>query len=172
MIHILIKGVFNLKLAFLFVLVIFLLVGCSAEESENSSITTNPDHIGEYEELSSTASLNSDNSVDYDLTVMSSTMVFSQVYDMMVRPTEYLGKTFKAVGMYDAQLVEVFGETCSFIVINDATGCCPQGLIVEFEEGLEAPEIFENFTIKAEYLEGEMADQIYYYLKIYSIEPA
>ena len=32
--------------------------------------------------------------IDVDLTILSSTMVYSQVYDMMLNPNDYIGKTY------------------------------------------------------------------------------
>ena len=41
-----------------------------------------------------------DPSVDYDLTEMNSDMVYSMVYQLMMDPERYVGKTFKLDGVY------------------------------------------------------------------------
>ena len=40
--------------------------------------------------------------VDYDLTQMSSDMVYATVYQLMVKPDEYVGKTFRIDGNFYA----------------------------------------------------------------------
>ena len=69
---------------------------------------------------------NADTDVDVDLTKLGSTMVYSEVYNMMSVPEEYVGKTIKMSGTFS--LYE--GETRNYYacVIADATACCAQGI--------------------------------------------
>lgn len=65
---------------------------------------------------------------DYDLTQMSSTVVYSQVTDMTMVPEEYVGKTIKMEGRF-----EVYGDPNKedpyvACIVNDATACCSVGL--------------------------------------------
>jgi hypothetical protein len=64
--------------------------------------------------------------VEIDITKMNSTMVYSQVYDMLVSPDDYIGKTVKMTGAFT--LYE--GDTRNYYacLIQDATACCSQGL--------------------------------------------
>lgn len=65
--------------------------------------------------------------VDIDLTEMSSTMIYSEVYNMMISPDEYDGKTVRIFGMYtcyEASEDKVY-YAC---IVQDATQCCAQGL--------------------------------------------
>lgn len=64
--------------------------------------------------------------IDVDLTNMSSTMVYSEVYNMVSSPDNYLGKKVKMKGSF------AYGEgedryyfAC---IISDATACCAQGI--------------------------------------------
>lgn len=72
--------------------------------------------------------------VDIDLTVLSSTMVYSEVYSMMSFPDDYIGKTVKMKGQFAIGYVyNTDGtpdeSTARFAcVIADATACCAQGL--------------------------------------------
>lgn len=66
-----------------------------------------------------------------DLTKLSSTMVYAEVYNIMAVPTDYLGKTIKAGGVYQANFYEPTGKYYHAVVIADAAACCAQGL--EFE---------------------------------------
>lgn len=69
---------------------------------------------------------NNDNLVD--LTVLSSTMVYAEVYNMMSYPEDYLGKTIKMIGLYYPGYFEQTDKTYHFAVIADAAACCSQGI--------------------------------------------
>lgn len=64
--------------------------------------------------------------IDVDLTQLSSTMVYSEVYAMMYEPESYLGKTVKMRGSFSA--FEINEKLYFACVVPDATACCEQGL--------------------------------------------
>ena len=72
--------------------------------------------------------------IDVDLTKLSSTMVYSEVYNMMYSPDDYVGKTVKMEGQF--AIYQATDENGALIpdqiyfacVIADATACCSQGL--------------------------------------------
>lgn len=66
--------------------------------------------------------------VDYDLTTMSKSMVYATVYQLMIDPDSYRGKTFRIMGDYYASYYEATGKYYHYCVIQDATACCAQGL--------------------------------------------
>lgn len=68
------------------------------------------------------------NPIDYDLTTMGSDMVFAIVYQMMVSPKEYVGKTVRIDGSYYSIYDETTGKRSHFCIIQDATACCAQGM--------------------------------------------
>lgn len=61
-----------------------------------------------------------------DLTVLSSTMVYSEVFSMMVMPESYVGKTVKMEGTFSVSQGD--GRNYYACVIADATACCAQGI--------------------------------------------
>ena len=73
-------------------------------------------------------------SIDVDLTKLSSTMVYSEVYNMMTAPENYCGKTVRMNGQFalyqatDANGQPVPDQIYFACVIADATACCQQGL--------------------------------------------
>ena len=69
--------------------------------------------------------------IDVDLTVLSATMVYSEVYNMMVAPEEYVGKTIKMNGLFTYAQDEETGQYYFGCIVQDATACCAQG--IEFE---------------------------------------
>lgn len=73
--------------------------------------------------------------VDIDLTSLSSTMVYSEVYNMVFEPDKYIGKTVKMKGIYAVYHDEEKDKYYHACIISDATACCSQG--IEFELGDE-----------------------------------
>ncbi len=69
-----------------------------------------------------------DNGIDVDLTALSGTMVYSEVYRMIVIPEEYLGKTVRMKGNFAIYQNETTGEMFYACLIQDATACCAQGI--------------------------------------------
>lgn len=78
--------------------------------------------------------------VDIDLTAMSSTMVYSEVYQMMVIPEEYLGKSVKMRGTFALYQDEATGQNYYACIIQDATACCAQGIEFELEGDYTYPD--------------------------------
>ncbi|MCR5212003.1 MAG: hypothetical protein K6C41_05575 [Lachnospiraceae bacterium] len=66
--------------------------------------------------------------VDVDLTLLSSTMVYSEVYNMMVSPEDYIGKTVKMKGAFAHYHDEATDNHYFACIIKDATACCAQGI--------------------------------------------
>ena len=64
--------------------------------------------------------------LDVDLTKMSSTMVYSEVYNMMAMPDDYLGKTVRMTGTFAAYPGD--GRNYYVCYIADAAACCQQGM--------------------------------------------
>ena len=66
--------------------------------------------------------------VDVDLTVLSATMVYSEVYNMVTHPEDYIGKTVKMDGAFAYYHDETTGGDYFACIIQDATACCAQGI--------------------------------------------
>ena len=72
--------------------------------------------------------------IDVDLTTLSSTMVYAEVFNMMMNPNDYIGKTVKMRGAFgigysykeDGTMDE--NTLVYACVIADATACCSQGI--------------------------------------------
>ncbi len=72
--------------------------------------------------------LSSEEGIDVDLTALSSTMVYSEVYNMMSAPEEYIGKTVKMDAQFAVYHDEASGSYYYACIIKDATACCAQGM--------------------------------------------
>ena len=68
---------------------------------------------------------------DVDLSVLSGTMVYAEVYRIMSAPSDYVGKTIKIKGTYNASYYSPTQKYYSYVLVADATACCAQGF--EFE---------------------------------------
>lgn len=75
-----------------------------------------------------------------DLTALSSTMVYSEVYNMMYYPENYVGKTVKMSGLYAVYHDESMDKYYHACIISDATACCSQGIEFELTDDYTYPD--------------------------------
>lgn len=131
----------------------------SGIEEENSGLDQS-DSLEEasVQEQSEVAEDNSDleqtgdtEGIDVDLTTMSATVVYSEVYNMMVSPSEYVGKTVKMDGMFTVYYDEALDKYYYACIIMDATACCSQGiefvLIKDYTYPDDYPQEGENICV-------------------------
>ncbi len=113
-------------------------VACSknSEKNENSNSKTTT----KITESTTTEAM----SVDLDLTELSSTLIYSEVYNMLITPDDYKGKIIKMKGLFNQYTDEETGKIYNAVVIPDATACCQQGL--EFELSDKTNPNFEQGT--------------------------
>ena len=113
-------------------------------KKEESKVNTNNSKVDETKESNATKSSNKgnettdkakDTSVDYDLTTMNSDMVYASVYQLMVDPEAYVGKTFKMQGTYYSTFYEPTNKYYHYVIIEDAAACCAQGLEFVWGDG-------------------------------------
>ena len=109
--------------------------GTTDNQASNPSVSQNQTTEKSSESAPTTSkSAQSADGIDVDLTKLSSTMVYSEVYNMMYTPDDYIGKTVKIKGQFAIGYVyNTDGtpdeSTARFAcVIADATACCSQGL--------------------------------------------
>ncbi len=81
-----------------------------------------------------------DDDIDVDLTKLSSTMVYSEVYNMMYAPEDYIGKIVKMNGTFVIYLNEDETQFYPAVIIQDATACCSQGIEFLLEGNPPYPE--------------------------------
>lgn len=99
--------------------------------------------------------------VEVDLTVLSSTMVYSEVYNMLYNdPAHYLGKTVKARGTFSIYQLVTDGvlqpDPVSYAcIISDAAACCAEGMEFVLEGDLtypdDYPELGTEITVVGEF---------------------
>lgn len=103
-----------------------------------------------------------------DLTQLSSTMVFAEVYNMMVIPQDYVGKTIKMQGQFAVYEDEATGNRYFAVIIADATACCEQGLEFvwsgEHDYPNDYPEVGATIEVTGEFQTYEENDATYCHL--------
>lgn len=82
--------------------------------------------------------------VDIDLTKLSSTLVYSEVYNMMVSPDQYLGRTVRMKGQFAVYEDPQSNSVYFACVIDDATACCSQGLEFVLEDSYTYPDDYPS----------------------------
>ena len=107
--------------------------------------------------------------IDIDLTALSSTMVFSEVYNMMSVPDDYIGKMIKMNGSFTVFEDEETGQLYFACIISDATACCTQGIEFELEGKYTFPDDYpkegSNITVTGEFETYDEDGSIYCRLK-------
>ena len=106
-------------------------------------------------------------SIDVDLTQMSSTMIYSEVQNMMLKPADYVGKTVKMQGAFS---VSEIGENRYFAcIIKDATACCAQGIEFDWSGDHSYPADYpkdgSDITVTGEFTTYNEGQQQYCQLK-------
>ncbi len=93
--------------------------------------------------------------VDVDLTVLSSTMVYSEVYNMMTSPENYIGKTVKMNGLFAYYHDEAADNYYFACIVQDATACCAQGIEFVLTDDYvypdDYPEVDEEICVIGEF---------------------
>lgn len=58
---------------------------------------------------------------------MSGTMLYTMIYNMMMQPDDYLGRTIRVKGQFSAYVDEKSGKSYYACYIADAAGCMRAG---------------------------------------------
>ena len=142
------------RLAILFIVMAMVFTACNSKSTDRGTEAppsvvqpdTSPISVPTSENKNTDKKGTDNKEVDIDLTTMSSTMVYSEVYNIMTNPDDYIGKTIKMTGEYYNYLSA--DETVAFpaCVIADATACCQQGIEFVLEKG-DYPEEGTTVTV-------------------------
>ncbi len=153
------------KIHLLLLLVLLIVSGCEKQPPADSTILSEPSLDNsvvslepslDYSSISSESildysSISSEKILDYstdavsedmkiDLTLLSSTAVYGQVFDMMYYPEKYIGKTVRMKGLYSDYCDESTGKHYFACIIMDATACCSQGIEFILTDDYKYPE--------------------------------
>lgn len=138
---------------------LFVLTSCGAngeEENENTATYEEfEENTNEDETIDNEGTDASEDGIDIDLTTMSSTVVYAEVYSMYMTPDDYVGQVVKMSGAFSAVEVTETDMIYFSVVIEDALGCCAQGIEFELAGDYvypeDYPEIGEEVTVVGEF---------------------
>lgn len=120
----------------LFLIIALALAGCGQAAPEDTVAATAP-APSETQAAKQTSSY-------VDLTGLSSTMVYAEVFNMTTFPEDYIGKTVKMRGQFSTgRLYAQDGTDGSMVfscIIQDATSCCAQGIPFDLAGSFSYPE--------------------------------
>ena len=83
-------------------------------------------------------------SVDVDLTTLSSTMVYAEVFNMMMSPDDYIGKTIRMAGIFTVYQDPETKQVYCGVIVEDATACCAQGFDLVMPEERSYPQDYPD----------------------------
>ena len=109
--------------------------------------------------------------IDLDLSLMSGTAVYSEVYNIMSAPESYIGKIIKIKGNFQIYHDNATNTNYYACVIPDATACCQQGLEFTWEDGnhdmSEYPEEGTDIEIVGTFrVYKDFEDDVYQYCEL------
>ncbi|MBQ8133511.1 MAG: hypothetical protein IJ192_03750 [Clostridia bacterium] len=107
----------------------------SQDEDESSSVNK-ADEKAESE----ISAQDTNNQIDVDLTTLSSTMVYSEVYNIIYNPDDYRGKRIKMTGLFNSYYYDTTDKYYFACVIPDATACCAQGIEFKLDDNYSYPD--------------------------------
>lgn len=90
------------------------------------------------------ASAASTDAVDIDLTQLSGVMAYSEVFNMMTAPDDYVGKTVRIKGNFASFSDEATDEHFFAVMISDAAACCQLGLDFVLDGGGKYPDAYPD----------------------------
>lgn len=82
----------------------------------------------------------SSDDIDVDLTAISGILVYSEVYNMMATPENYMGKKIKMEGLYAIYFDDTYSTRYDACIVQDATACCATGIEFELSDDLKFPD--------------------------------
>lgn len=150
------KPVFSLLL----LLSLLLSLAACGDASAPTPPQTAPEQAAQTAPAPEETPLSSTPGIDIDLTALSRTMVYSEVYNMVTAPENYIGKTVRMQG----QFAVYEGDSRNYFacLIADATACCSQGIEFVTKDSrtypADYPELGTEITVEGvfeTYQEGE-----------------
>ena len=124
-------------LSITFAAVLLLLSGCGKEPISQPMVSEVPGPEA------ATAAVSEDTAPTgavVDLTKLSSTMVYSEVYNMLASPDSYVGKTVKMAGTSACLSNPETNKLYYACIIADAAACCAEGMEFVLKDDLAYPD--------------------------------
>ena len=148
------------KLLALILSLCLVLSGCSVQQVQQDSSASSQSQPSAQEAQAAQAE-----AVDLDFTRMSSTMVYAYVYNIVCSPEDFLGQRCRIGGISDQSYWDQTDTVYHYVVIEDATACCAQGLeFVLTSEDDAYPLPGADIEISGEWAQYEEDGEIYFHI--------
>lgn len=136
-----------------------------SDNGDSTTVSSEVDSINDtLSEAGQQALDTSHDDIYVDLTLLSSTLIYSEVYNMMCDPDKYIGKKIRMSGNTAIFHDDYDGNDYYACIIKDATACCSQGIEFQLKEG-EYPTEDEVITVTGIYSSYDINGQTFYTLK-------
>lgn len=80
-----------------------------------------------------------DSTVDIDFSTMNYNIISSQLFNIMIEPEEYSGKTIKFRGNFYSNFEESLNQRFYSVLVYDSTACCQVGFEIQLPDNPEYP---------------------------------
>lgn len=162
------------KLGILFVILLTFISACTTKEEKLVKNSTENTTINKEDDTKEVLKNNEEDDI-IDLTKLSDSMVYAELYVILTNPQEYLGRMISMKGEYFEYFNEVSDSYNFFVLTTDEDGCCQTGLeFVVDNDKIKYPEDYpkEKSTIEVTgiFTKGYDDESEYYYLLTDSIE--
>ena len=111
-----------------------------------------------------------DESAVIDLTVLSTTMLYAEINNILTNPENYTGKTIKMSGPYYAFYDAGTNRTVHYVAVEEADGCCMRGLEFVLGDGFTYPDDYPGEPARIEvngiFKSYQKEVATYYYLAV------
>lgn len=158
------------------------LFSCAAADDEQAkatpdsvkSLETASDSKAESDSVKSSETSSDSEHVDVDLSVLSGTVVYAEVYAIMMEPEKYFGQVIKIQGKYIPYYDEGTKKFYHAVVIEDATACCQNGFEFVWRGEHKYPDDYPKENAEIE-ITGTLQNYdeegfVYYYLDTDAID--
>lgn len=116
------KYLFTLSVFF-----IFIFSSCSKKDVVNPYSAERKQLENQIDQSNSNDKQINNTNIDFDLTKMSATMIYAEVFNMLIEPEKYENKRLKMKGLFTIYNEGTNDEVYS-VIVPDATACCQQGI--------------------------------------------
>lgn len=141
---------------------ILLVTGCSSNDDTYEEVLTQNDdspgiEIGQYVEPPKVYVPKDYTelelmSVDLDMTLLSNTMAFSLLNQIMYDSNNYVDTTMKIKGLYLNQYLIDYDQYIHYIVLPDDSNCCQGYIEIKLPDGVNWPEVGEEIMVVGEFI--------------------
>lgn len=160
------------KFLFALALALIFLTSCTSADDKSRDETGKSQNHPNFSEMPNVVHEDKDGVVD--LRNLNGNIIYAEIYNMMMYPDEYLGKTIKVKGQYYGEENPDDKKYYHFVFISDAQACCQQGLEFICDGALKVPDDYPNLEqgieisgVWSKYKDGE---NTFYRLKSATVE--